>query len=125
MLDLSSFFISAAFAQETAAATPTETQAAMMNYLPFILIFLVFYLLVIRPQHKKLAEQDKMIKALQRGDRVVTSGGIHGKIAKIEDAMLMLEVADGVQIKIERDCVSGLETKQLPANDMGKEDGKK
>ncbi len=125
MFDLSSLFVSAAFAQDAAPSAVTDTQAAMMNYLPFILIFLVFYLLVIRPQHKKLAEQDKMLKALQRSDRVVTSSGIHGKIAKIEDACLMLEIADGVQIKIDRDSVAALEVKPQPANDAGKDSEKK
>lgn len=103
-------FVSTAFAQETTSA-PLDGQSALMNYLPFILIFLVFYVLVIRPQQKRLADQEKMVKALQRGDRVVTSGGIHGKISKIENNLLSLEIADGVEIKIDRDNVAGLETK--------------
>ena len=120
MFDLTRIFVSAALAQDAVPASPVDSQAAMMNYLPFILIFGVFYFLVIRPQQKKLSDQEKMIKALQRGDRVVTSGGIHGKIAKIEDVgYLMLEIAEGVQIKIDRDNITGLETKPLPSAGAG------
>jgi preprotein translocase subunit YajC len=116
MFDLTRLYISTAWAQDAVPAAPGDAQAAMMNYLPFILIFCVFYFLVIRPQQKKLSEQEKMIKALQRGDRVVTSGGIHGKIAKMEEGTLvMLEIAEGVQIKIDRDNITALETKPQPA----------
>lgn len=112
MIDLTSIFVSSALAQDAVSLGAEDTQSAMMNYLPFILIFGVFYFLVIRPQQKKLADQEKMIKALQRGERVVTSGGIHGKIAKIDgEGQLMLEIAEGVQIKIDRDNIAALEPK--------------
>ncbi len=115
MFDLAHLFISTAMAQDVAAAAPVDPMAGMMNYLPFVLIFGVFYFLVIRPQQKKLGEQEKMIKALQRGDRVVTSGGIHGKIAKLEgEDLLFVEIAEGVQIKIDRSSVQGLEAKPQP-----------
>ena len=115
MFDLTTLLISAARAQDAAPAAPADPMAGLMNYLPFVLIFGVFYFLVIRPQQKKLGEQEKMIKALQRGDRIVMAGGIHGKIAKIEgDEFLMIEVAEGVQIKIDRSSVQGLEAKPQP-----------
>lgn len=118
---LSSILISSAYAQE-AVPTPQSGTDMFMNYLPFILIFLVFYVLVIRPQQRRLADQDKMIKALQRGDRVVTSGGIHGKIAQVEgNEVLMVEIADGVQIKIDRSSVSALEAKTEPAKTDSKD----
>jgi len=86
-----------------------------MNYLPFILIFGVFYFIVIRPQQKKLDEQAKMIKALQRGDRIITNSGIHGKISKVEgDDHLMVEIADGVHVKMERSHVQALAAKTQP-----------
>ncbi len=111
MFDFSALFISVAMAQDAVPQMADEAPSAMMSYLPFVLIFGVFYFLVIRPQQKKLADQEKMIKALQRGDRVVTSGGIHGKIAKVEgDTQLMLEIAEGVQIKIDRDNIAARET---------------
>lgn len=131
MFDFSEFFVSSAFAQEAVAAVPDQTQA-MMSYIPFVLIFAVFYFLVIRPQQKRLSEQDRMVKSLQKGDRVVTSSGIHGKVAKIDDSepgQLILEIADGVQIKIDRDNIAGLEVKPeakpKDAAQDGKENGKK
>jgi preprotein translocase subunit YajC len=119
MFDVAHLIMSSAWAQDAAPATAdtaTSTAAAgLMQYLPFILIFGVFYFLVIRPQQKKLEEQNKMIKALQRGDRVITTGGIHGKITRLEgDDQLMVEIAEGVQIKIERGNVQGLEAKTQP-----------
>ncbi len=116
MFSLSDFIISPAFAQEAVPAPQSGTEV-FMNYVPFILIFLVFYMLVIRPQQKKLVDQEKMVKALQRGDRVVTSGGIHGKVAKVEDNdVLSLEIADGVQIKVDKSSVVSLEAKPQPVS---------
>lgn len=116
MLDLTQFFVTAAHAQDAAGAPPGGANTSMlMNFLPIILIFGVFYVLIIRPQQKKMDEQTKMIKALQRGDRVITSGGIHGKIVKVEsDDNLVIEIADGVQIKVVRSHVSGLAAKTQP-----------
>jgi preprotein translocase subunit YajC len=99
----------------------------MLNYLPFLLILVVFYFMIIRPQQKKIAEQDKMIKALKRGDRVITSGGIYGKITKLEDDTLTIEIADNVNIKMLRSQVQGLAVKNetgIVASD-GSEDNKK
>ena len=126
MFDLTQLFSSPALAQDAGVASaPAGASAGLMGYLPFVLIFGVFYMLVIRPQQKKLDEQNKMIKALQRGDRIVTSGGIHGKITKLEgDTQLVVEIADGVQIKIERTSVQGLEAKTEPVA-AAVEDGKK
>jgi len=114
MFDIAHLFVSAAMAQDAAAPAP-DTTAAMMNYLPFILIFGVFYFLVIRPNQKKMEDQEKMIKALQRGDRVVTTGGICGKISKVEsDEYLLVEIANNVEVKIKRSHVLGLEAKPQP-----------
>jgi preprotein translocase subunit YajC len=133
MIDISQILISSAWAQ-AADATPLPGGAGtsmFMNFLPLILIFGVFYVLIIRPQQKKVDEQAKMIKALRRGDRVITSGGIYGKIARLEgDDILILEIADGVNIKIVRSHVTALAAKTDPANTnaapmAGSEDEKK
>jgi len=128
MLDIAHFFLPAAFAQDAAAAAPAASTgaslASLTNFLPLVLIFVVFYVLIIRPQQKKIAEQDKMIKALQRGDRIITSGGIFGKITKLEDDTLTIEIADNVNIKILRAQVQGLAAKTNTAtiaNDSGEE----
>jgi preprotein translocase subunit YajC len=125
MLDLLHLIIPSALAQDAAAAPPPAPAGpiALMQYLPFVLIFGVFYILVIRPQQKKLDEQSKMVKALQRGDRIVTNSGIHGKISKIEsDTIVMVEIADGISVKMDRSAVQGLEAKTEPVAAVSNED---
>ncbi|MDD3370652.1 MAG: preprotein translocase subunit YajC [Alphaproteobacteria bacterium] len=113
MFDLSSLIVSAAYAQEAALqAADVPPSSGLMGFLPFILIFAVFWLLVIRPQQKKLAEQEKMIKALKKGDRVVTSGGMHGKIVKVDESgPTVVEIAEGVNVTIDTENILALETK--------------
>ncbi len=119
MQDVTQFFIHSAMAQTTTtpgAPSGGSITSTIMNFMPMILIFMVFYLLIIRPQQRKMEEQEKMNKALRRGDRVVTSGGIHGKIARLEgDDTVVLEIADGIQIKVARAHIVTLAAKTDPA----------
>lgn len=69
-------------------------------------IFLIFYFMIIRPQQKRAKEREKMLSALQKGDKVVTSGGIHGTIAGLDDKTVLLQVSDNVKIKFERSAVA-------------------
>lgn len=125
MPDISQFFISQAWAQTAPpAVSGAPGSSTLMNFLPLILIFAVFYVLIIRPQQKKIADQEKMIKALQRGDRVITSGGLHGKITKLDDDHIILEIADGVHVKVVRSHVGGLAAKTQPATANDDEAGK-
>jgi preprotein translocase subunit YajC len=80
----------------------------MLNSLlvPTILIIGIMYFLMIRPQQKRMKEHREMISALRRGDTVVTSGGILGKVAKVEESEIQVEIADGVRIKVLRSSVS-------------------
>lgn len=118
MFDVTQLFIASAWAQSADPVSPPggSGTSILMNFVPLILIFGVFYVLIIRPQQKKLDEQTKMIKALRRGDRVVTAGGIFGKISRLEgDDIVILEIADNVNIKVLRSQISGLEAKTSPA----------
>jgi preprotein translocase subunit YajC len=119
MLDFSNLLVASAWAQDAAApatAGGSSSTSMLMNFLPLVLIFAVFYVLIIRPQQKKMDEQQKMIKALRKGDRVITTGGIHGKITKLDgDDNLIVEIADNVNIKVTRSFVQGLEAKTVPA----------
>jgi preprotein translocase subunit YajC len=132
MFDIAHFFVSAAMAQDAAPAAGAAqasglSLATLQNFMPLLLIFAVFYVLIIRPQQKKIAEQDKMIKALKRGDRIITSSGIFGKITKLEDDTVTVEVADNVNIKMLRAQVQGLAAKTgtaAIANDSGDEEKK-
>lgn len=80
-------------------------QSSLMGMLPLILMFVVLYFVMIRPQMKKQKEHKSMVDALAKGDEVVTVGGMLGKISKIGDNYLGLEVANGVDIQIQRSAV--------------------
>jgi len=84
-------------------------------------IFLVFYWFMIRPQTKKANEQQKFIQEMQKGDRVVTSGGIHGRILKVNDDTLLLEVDQNTKLKIEKSVVSMDFSKTLQSKTSGEE----
>jgi preprotein translocase subunit YajC len=79
----------------------------MVQFLPLILIFLIMYFLMIRPQQKKMKEHRAMVEALRRGDQVVTQGGIVGKVTKVqEDGMVEVEIAEGVKVKVIRHTIA-------------------
>ncbi|MFN4234802.1 MAG: preprotein translocase subunit YajC [Bacteroidia bacterium] len=76
------------------------------SLLPLVLIFIVFYFFMIRPQMKKAKEAKKYRESLKKGDKIITIGGIHGKIVDINDATFIIEVEDGVKLKIEKTAVA-------------------
>ena len=80
----------------------------MLSFLPIILMFVVLYLFMIRPQMKRAKETKQMIDALQKGDEVITAGGLVGKITKISDAYLCLEIAPDTEINVQRAAVQML-----------------
>jgi preprotein translocase subunit YajC len=79
-----------------------------MSFLPLILIFAVFYFLLIRPQSKRAKELKQMISALAKGDEVVTTGGLLGKVTDVGETFVSVEIADGVQVKVQKNAVAGL-----------------
>ena len=95
--------ISNAFAQTAAAAGPMDS---LTQFLPIILMFGVLYFLMIRPQMKKAKEHKALIAALAKGDEVVTQGGIAGRVAKVGDDFLSVEVADKIEIQVQKSAVS-------------------
>lgn len=98
-------FISSAFAQTAPAAAGGDMQSSLMSMLPLVLMFVVLYFVMIRPQLKKQKEHKAMIDAIAKGDEVVTAGGILGKIAKLGDSYVGLEVASGVEVQIQRSAI--------------------
>jgi preprotein translocase subunit YajC len=97
-------FISNAYAQ-AAAAGP---ESSLMSFLPIVLMFIVLYFLMIRPQMKRQKEQKAMMEALAKGDEVITAGGIVGKVSKVTDAYVTLEVGNGTEIVVQKAAVSTL-----------------
>lgn len=77
-------------------------------FVPLILMFAIFYFLLIRPQQKKQKEHQEMINSLKKGDRIMISGGIYGRIISLEDSTLNVEIADKVRVKVNRSYVAAL-----------------
>ena len=99
-------FISSAFAQTApAAAAGGDMQSTLMSMLPLLLMFAVLYFVMIRPQMKKQKEHRAMIDALAKGDEVVTAGGLLGKVSKLGDSHIGLELATGVEVQLQRSAV--------------------
>jgi preprotein translocase subunit YajC len=85
-----------------------EGVAGFGGFIPIILMFVIFYFLLIRPQQKRQKEHRSMVASLKKGDRIITSGGLHGRITGIDDATLTLEIADKVRVKVARANVSAM-----------------
>jgi len=98
-------FISSAFAQNAPAAAGGDMQSTLMNMLPILVMFGVLYLVMIRPQMKKQKEHKNMIDNIVKGDEVVTAGGFLGRISKLGDAFISVELADGVEVQMQRSAV--------------------
>ena len=97
-------FISPAYAQASGAAPGGD----LMAFLPMVAIIVVFYFLLIRPQQKRAKETKSMLEALQKGDEIVTAGGVVGRIAKLSDAYADVEIAPNVEVTVQRSAISML-----------------
>ena len=104
-------FVTPAFAQTAGGAG-----AGLASFVPLILIFVIMYFLLIRPQQKRMKEHRTMVDALRRGDQVVTQGGLIGKVTKVtEDGELEVEIADGVKVRVVRQTIASVLSKTEPA----------
>ncbi len=105
--------------------TPAYAQGAsgsgdfFIQIMPFLLIFVIMYFLIIRPQQKRLKDHREMVAALRRGDTVVTGGGLVGKVTKVDENELQVELAQGVKVKVIRSTITDVRSKTQPV------DGKK
>jgi preprotein translocase subunit YajC len=92
---------------------------ALIQFAPLILIFVVFYFLLIRPQQKRMKDHREMVAALSRGDEVITSGGIVGKVTKVDDVEAQVEIATGVKVRVMKATISEVRSRTQPkaAND--------
>jgi preprotein translocase subunit YajC len=106
-------FTTPAFAQ---AAGAGDTNNLLMSLLPFMLIFIIMYFLIIRPQQKKAKEHKELVKNIRRGDTVITSSGLVGKVTKVvDDDQIEFEIADGVRVRQMRQMISIGRAKGEPA----------
>lgn len=99
-------FISSAFAQTApAAAAGGDMQSSLLSMLPIVLMFVVLYFIMIRPQMKKQKEHRAMVEALAKGDEVVTAGGILGRVSSLGENFIGVELASGVEVQLQRQAV--------------------
>ena len=101
-------FISNAYAQAAPAAANAGLMGSLTTFAPLVLMFVVMYFLMIRPQQKKAKEQRLMMDALAKGDEVVTASGILGKVTKVLDTYVMLEIAANTEITVQKHAVTTL-----------------
>jgi preprotein translocase subunit YajC len=111
-------FVTPAFAQGNPLSGLMGGDNMLMQLLPFVLIFVIMYFLILRPQQKRAKEHTELVKNLRRGDTVITSGGLMGKVTKVvDDEQIEVEIADGVRVRQVRSMVSGVRAKGEPVKD--------
>ncbi len=108
-----SFFITDAMAEGGG-----DPMGSFMGFIPLIVIFAIFYFLIIRPQVKRAKEHKNLIESVSKGDEVVTGGGMLGKITHVEESIVTIEVANGVNVKVQRNSVASLLPKGTLKSDM-------
>jgi len=101
-MEILDFFISSAQAQD--ATQP----GGLMSFLPLIVIFIIFYFLLIRPQMKRAKEHKQLVSQLSNGDEIVTNGGLLGRITNVGESFITVELADNVKIKVQRHAVANV-----------------
>lgn len=108
-------FVTPAHAQSVFGGGGSEM---VMSILPFLLIFVIMYFLIIRPQRTQMKKREEMLKNVRRGDQIVTGGGVFGKVTKvIDDAELEVEIADGVKVRLLRSLIADVRTKGEPVKE--------
>ena len=105
------FLIQDAFAQDATAAS-----GPWLSMLPLVIIFVVFYFLLIRPQQKRQKEHKDMVARMAAGDEIVTAGGVLGKVTDVGDSFVHVEIADGVRIKVQRHTIGAVVPKGTMKN---------
>jgi preprotein translocase subunit YajC len=101
-MEILDFFIASAHAQDAGQS------GGLMSFLPLIIIFVIFYFLLIRPQMKRSKEHKKLVSELGNGDEVVTNGGLLGRITNVGESFVTIEVAESVKIKVQRHAISSV-----------------
>jgi preprotein translocase subunit YajC len=108
-------FITEAFAQSGAATS--SSSSLLFQFAPILLIFVIMYFLILRPQQRRAAQIKEMVANLRRGDTVVTSGGLIGKVAKVEEGEVQVELAEGVRVRVVRSSIAEVRAKGEPVKE--------
>ena len=107
-------FITEAFAQTGAGGS---SSSLIIQFAPILLIFVIMYFLILRPQRTKAKQHQEMVANVRRGDTVVTSGGLIGKVAKVDDSEIQVELAEGVRVRVVRGTIAEVRAKGEPVKD--------
>lgn len=111
-------FISPAFAQAGPFGLSGDSSSMIVQFMPLILIIVIMYFLILRPQQRRMKQHQEMVKALRRGDTVVTNGGLVGKVTKVvDDNHVEIEISDGVRVRHLRTSISEVRAKSEPVKD--------
>jgi preprotein translocase subunit YajC len=105
MISLSQLFISNAYAD---GVTPASQDGGLMQFLPLVALLAVFYFLILRPQQKRAKEHKTLMEALQKGDEVITIGGILGKVTKVGEDNVAIEIADNVVVQVQKAAIQNV-----------------
>jgi len=97
-----------AYAMGQGGAASPGSAGGLASFIPLILMFVIFYFLLIRPQQKKSKEHKEMVAGIKKGDRIITSGGIHGQVTAVDDVTLTVEISDKVRVKLNRANVAAM-----------------
>lgn len=103
-----------AYAMGQGGAAASGGSGGFASFIPLILMFVIFYFLLIRPQQKKTKEHKQMIDNLKTGDRIITSGGLHGRVTGVSESTLTVEIAEKVRVKVNRGSVSAITQGSAP-----------
>jgi len=113
-----------AYAMGQGGAAGQGAQGGFTSLIPLLLMFVIFYFLLIRPQQKKNKELRQMVESLKKGDKIVTAGGIHGRITAVDDAVVTVEIADKVRVKLNRGNVAARVQSAPPAAESNEKNEK-
>ena len=108
-------FATPAYAQAAGGAAAGGPEAMLLQFLPLVALVVLFYFLMIRPQQRRMKQHQTMLAALKRGDTVVLSSGMVGKIVRVEDAEVGVEIASGVTVKVVKSMISDVRSRGEPA----------
>ena len=100
-----------------AAAAPSGGAGFFFQIMPLLFVFIIFYFLMIRPQQRRVKQHQATIAAVQKGDEVITGGGLRGKVTKVADDEVEVEIAQGVKVRVVKSTLSDVLSKTKPAND--------
>ena len=114
---ISQAWADAATATADAAAAAQGAPSVWTSMLPLFVIFALFYILILRPQSKRIKEHQAVLQGLKAGDKVVTGGGIYATVVKVTDNDVIVEIASGVQVKAQKHTITSIQELPTPAND--------